>query len=572
MRARHTASLGRFGSVVSKTMEIARDVKVAQRLWDRDARLWTAKDEDLWLGWLDVIGQQKAEVPRLRDAAEEIRGAGFSDILLLGMGGSSLCPEVLRMTFGRLPGYPELHVLDSTVPAQVKSFKDRLDLSKTICVVASKSGGTSEPNAFRNYFYSRIQEVVGPEEVGRRFIAITDPGSMVEIDAQERGFRYIFHGVPSIGGRYSALSNFGMVPAALMGIDQVRLLERAELMAQSCAAYAPPDKNPGMALGITLAELAKSGHDKVTLITSPGISDLGAWLEQLLAESTGKSGKGLIPVDQEPLGTIEVYGLDRVFVYLRLTSEPDPEQDRIVGGFEMGGHPVIRITVPDRYDIGAEFFRWEFATAVAGAVLNVNPFNQPNVQESKDYTKSLTDEYERVGAVPTESPVMEADGLKVFTDKQNAVDLAKGIAGASLESCLRRHLDRLSLNDYVAMNAYLEMNNDNHDLLQAIRRCIRDNKKVATTVGYGPRFLHSTGQLHKGGPDSGLYIQITSDDMEDLPIPGRGFTFGVLKEAQSTGDFLALSTRKRRIIRVHLPSDVPAGLRRLLQAIETVLT
>ena len=557
---------------MSKTLEVARDVNLAQRLWDRDARLWTGKDEDLWLGWLDVIEHQRSQIPQILSAAEDIKQAGFTDILLAGMGGSSLCPEVLRMTFGRIAGYPELHVLDSTVPAQVKAIEERLDLSKTLCIVASKSGGTTEPNAFRNYFYSRIQETVGAEAVGSHFIAITDPGSMVEIDARERGFRYIFHGVPSIGGRYSALSNFGIVPAALMGLDIERLLDRADLMAQSCAAYAEPDRNPGMMLGIALAELAKSGHDKVTLVTSPGIVDLGAWLEQLLAESTGKSGKGLIPVDLEPPGETENYGLDRVFVYVRLAAEPDPEQDHALGMLEMAGHPIIRIAVPERYAIAAEFFRWEFATAVAGAVLNVNPFNQPNVQESKDYTKSLTDEYERVGVLPTESPVLVTDGIQVFTDKTNAVELAKGIAGGTLESCLHRHLNRTELRDYVAINAYIEMSAENNAILQRIRKRIRNEKKVATTVGYGPRFLHSTGQLHKGGPATGLYFQITSEDTEDLPIPGRSFTFGTLKAAQSTGDFLALSTRNRRILRLHLQSDVATGLERIYSAIDSILS
>ena len=394
---------------------------------------------------------------------------------------------------------------------------------------------------------------------------------MVDTDARERGFRYIFHGVPSIGGRYSALSNFGMVPAAIMGIDIAVLLDRAELMVQSCAACVEPAKNPGLVLGITLAALAKSGVDKVTFVTSPGIGDLGAWLEQLLAESTGKSDKGLIPVALEPIGHSDVYGLDRVFVYVRLMSKPDTDQDRTMDTLEIDGHPIVRIAVPEKIEIGCEFFRWEFATAVAGAVLNINPFNQPNVQESKDYTKSLTNEYERIGSLPTESPVLETAGIKVYTDQANALALATWIARGTLESCLRGHINRLELKDYVAINAYLEMNPENHELLQQIRKVIRNHKKVATTLGFGPRFLHSTGQLHKGGPNTGLFIQITSDDTEDLAIPGREFTFSVLKEAQSTGDYLALSTRKRRILRIHLSSDVATGLTKLHEAFEAAM-
>jgi len=572
MRSPHNVALGRFDEPVKKTMEIARETRMAKRVWERDARLWTGKDEDLWLGWLDIITEQKKEVPHLLEAAEDIKGAGFTDVLLLGMGGSSLCAEVIRLTFGRVDGYPELHVLDSTVPAQVKRFEGRVDLKNTLCIIASKSGGTTEPNVFRDYFYRRIQELVGPDEVGKHFVAITDPGSMVETDARERGFRYIFHGVPSIGGRYSALSNFGMAPAAIMGIDIEVLLDRAELMVQRCAACVEPAENPGLALGITLAALAKSGVDKVTFVTSPGIGDLGAWLEQLLAESTGKSDKGLIPIDLEPIGHADVYGPDRVFVYIRLMPEPDTDQDRTIDTLEMDGHPIVRISVPGKIDIGCEFFRWEFATAVAGAVLNINPFNQPNVQESKDYTKSLMDEYERIGSLPTESPVLETAGIKVYTDQANALALETWISGGTLESCLRGHMNRIELKDYVAINAYLEMNPENHELLQQIRQVIQNHKKIATTLGYGPRFLHSTGQLHKGGPNTGVFIQITSDDTEDLAIPGREYTFSVLKEAQSTGDHLSLSTRKRRILRIHLSTDVTAGLVKLHDAFENAMT
>ncbi|MBI4552502.1 MAG: bifunctional transaldolase/phosoglucose isomerase [Candidatus Latescibacteria bacterium] len=574
---RQVSAIGSYEEAVKKTLEEWRAAGKIRRLWNADASLWTGTDESQWLGWLHITEQQLEHANHLIRIAEEVKQAGFKSALLLGMGGSSLCPEVMKLTFGTIDGYPELHVLDSTVPAQVKAFEKKVKLSNTLFIVASKSGGTTEPNVFRNYFFDKVQRRLGKKKAGQHFIAITDPGSRVEIDAKERGFRHVCAGVPSIGGRYSALSDFGMVPAAIMGVDVVTLLERAERMAQSCAACVPPEENPGVVLGVILGELAKAGRDKVTIVTSPGIGDLGAWLEQLLAESTGKEGKGLIPVDNEPLGPPDVYGQDRLFAYVRLASGPDPGQDAAISALGLAGHPVVRIAVADPIDIGEEFFRWEIATAVAGAVLGINAFNQPNVQESKDYTKSLTDEYEKTGRLPPEMPILEADGITLFTDVANAAALGAAVPGTgfpmgSLESYLAAHLNRLTSGDYFALTAYIEMNAAHQEALQTIRLRIRDTKRVATTLGYGPRFLHSTGQLHKGGPNTGVFIQITSDDASDVPIPGKTFTFGVLKAAQSMGDFLSLSKRNRRVLRVHLPADVPAGLARLRQAVEKATT
>src|SRR5579862_6411073 len=388
-----------------------------QRLWQHDATLWTGTDEANWLGWLDIVDEQIAQHDQLAKLAKEIQTRGFEHILLLGMGGSSLCPEVLRMTFGRIPHFPTLHVLDSTDPAQVKSFEHQIDIAKTLFIVSSKSGSTLEPNIFKQYFFERAKQIVGADKVGSHFIAITDPGSKMQQVAEGDHFLHVFFGRPSIGGRYSALSNFGMVPAAAMGLDTRKFLSRAAEMVRACGPGSSVEENPGAALGIILGCAANAGRDKVTIITSPGISDLGAWLEQLLAESTGKQGKGIIPVDREVLGAPELYGNDRVFAYLRLENAPDAQQDAKLTALEKAGHPVVRIAVLDNYDLGQEFFRWEIATAVAGSVIAINAFNQPDVEASKIATRNLTTEYEKTGSLPAEKPVLEDKGIKLFTDE-----------------------------------------------------------------------------------------------------------------------------------------------------------
>lgn len=543
-----------------------------RRLWARDATLWTGTDEGGWLGWLGITEDQQASGIHLRAIAEEVRSAGFSHALLLGMGGSSLCPEVVARTFGRQDGYPTLHVLDSTDPAQVRAFEARVDLANTIFIVSSKSGTTLEPNIFTQYFFERVGQVVGAEEAGSRFIAITDPGSTLQQIAERLRFRHIFYGLSSIGGRYSALSDFGMVPSAIMGVDAPKLLDRAEEMARACASCVPIEANPGVVLGAILGVLARAGRDKVTIIASPGMWHFGAWLEQLLAESTGKAGRGLIPVDRESLGPPEAYGTDRAFIYLRMVSAPVPCQDAAMDALERAGQPVIRIAVSDPYDLGAEFFRWEIATAVAGSIIGINPFNQPDVEASKVATQQLTAAYERTGSPPSETQILQERSITLFSDEANAAALEEATgADRSLVGYLRAHLNRLGPGDYFALLAYIEMNEAHESALQMLRHAVRDKKRVATCLGFGPRFLHSTGQAYKGGPNTGVFLQITCDDPLDLPVPGHTYTFGVVKAAQARGDFQILAERSRRLLRLHLGPDVAAGLATLHAAIQQAL-
>ncbi|MGA7756112.1 MAG: bifunctional transaldolase/phosoglucose isomerase [Candidatus Sulfotelmatobacter sp.] len=543
-----------------------------KRLWDRDASLWTGDDESKWLGWLDIVAEQTAHQDELQKFAKEVHTRGFEHILLLGMGGSSLCPEVLRMTFGRIPQFPNLHVLDSTDPAQVKAFEHQIDIAKTLFIVSSKSGSTLEPNIFKQYFFERTKQTVGAAKAGSHFIAITDPGSKMQQVAEGDHFLHIFFGRPSIGGRYSALSNFGMVPAAAIGLDTKKFLSRTAEMVRACGPGSSVEENPGAALGIILGAAANAGRDKVTIITSPGIADLGAWLEQLLAESTGKIGKGIIPVDREALTSPDIYGNDRVFAYVRLENGVDADQEAKVAAIEKAGHPVVRITMADTYDLGAEFFRWEIATAVAGAIIGINAFNQPDVEASKIATRNLTSEYEKTGSLPAEKPILEDSGVKLFTDDKNAADLAKA-AGTdkSLAGYLKAHLSRIKAGDYFAVLGYIQMNAEHEQSLQKLRHAVRDKKHVATCLGFGPRFLHSTGQAYKGGPNSGVFLQITCDDAVELPVPGQKYTFGIVKAAQARGDFQVLAERGRRALRVHLGSNLKAGLATLDAALQKAL-
>jgi len=543
-----------------------------RRFWQHDASLWTGTDEANWMGWLDITADQIAHSDKLRAVVADVKKENFTDILLLGMGGSSLCPDVLKVTFGKIAGFPELHVLDSTDPAQVKAFENKVNLAKTLFIVSSKSGTTLEPNIFKQYFFERAKQTVGADKVGSRFIAITDPGSKMQQVAEADRFRHIFFGMASIGGRYSALSNFGVVPAGLMGLDMNRFLGRTQEMVEACGANVPVEQNPGVLLGIILGTAARNGRDKLTILTSPGLSALGAWLEQLVAESTGKQGKGIVPVDREEPGAPAVYGSDRVFAYVRLSSDADKAQDAKVAALEQAGHPVVRIVVGDVYDLGQEFFRWEIATAVSGSIIGINPFNQPDVEASKIATRNLTTEYEKTGSLPAESPILEDGGAKLFTDSKNADALAKA-AGSdkSLTGYLRAHIKRAGAGDYFALLAYIQMNSEHEALLQKLRHALRDQKQVATCLEFGPRFLHSTGQAYKGGPNSGVILQLTCDDAADLPVPGQKYTFGVVKAAQARGDFQVLAERGRRALRVHLGKDLASGLANLSAALQQAL-
>jgi transaldolase/glucose-6-phosphate isomerase len=555
------------GAVAASLDDWKKNNKVA-RLWQKDASLWSGTDESNWLGWLTITEEQFAHIDVLKQIAGDVKKARFKHALLLGMGGSSLCPEVLRMTFGKIKGFPELHVLDSTDPAQIKGIEAKVDLKSTICIVSSKSGSTLEPNIYKQYFFERVKASVGEKEAGNRFIAITDPGSKMQQVAEADKFRKIFMGVPSIGGRYSAISNFGMVPAAIMGLDVAKFLKNTEEMVKACGASTAAGSNPGVILGTVLGVAAIHGRDKITIVTSPGIFDLGAWLEQLIAESTGKIGKGIIPVDREHLAKPATYGNDRVFAYLRLAAKPNKAQDAAIAALEKAGHPVVRITLPNIYSLGQEFFRWEIATAVAGSIIGINAFNQPDVEASKIETKKLTSQYETTGSLPPESPFFEEKGIKLFADEKNAAALR---GGTKLVDVLKAHLSRLGAGDYFAVLGYITMNPANEKTLQTIRHAVRDKKKAASVLGFGPRFLHSTGQAYKGGPNSGVFLQITCDDAKDLPVPGQKYTFGVVKAAQARGDFAVLAERGRRALRVHLGKNLKTGLAMLTKAVQKAI-
>ncbi len=539
---------------------------LVRRLWDGDASVWTDSDESKWVAWLHIAEQQLARPDNLTELKQDVGQAGFTDVLLLGMGGSSLCPDVLSRTFGQQEGFPKLHVLDSTDPAQVLATERKIDLAKTLFFVSSKSGTTLEPDIMRRHFFERAGQVLGGAP-GAHFIAVTDPGSDLEAVANRDGYRDIFYGLKEIGGRYSALSNFGMAPAAAAGLDVVDFLKRAQQMADACKAEDPAE-NPGASLGLLLGAYANAGRNKLTFVVSKELESLGAWLEQLVAESTGKLGKAIIPVDMESVGTPEVYGADRVFVQIGLGS--DRPADERLSALEKAGHPVVRIECTDTAHLGQEFFRWEFATAVAGAVMEINPFNQPDVEASKVASRKLTEEFEKTKSLPGEEPFFENDGVKLFADASYSAKLAQGADTPTLVGYLRAHLDQIGAGDYVALLAYIEMNEPHEQALQSVRMAIRDRKKAATCLGFGPRFLHSTGQAYKGGPNEGVVVQITCDDATDVAVPGREYSFSIVKAAQARGDFTVLEERKRRALRVHL-ADVEGGLSRLAAAVSQAL-
>ncbi len=538
------------------------------RLWARDASLWSNSDEAKWLGWLEIVERQIADKQKFADFRAEVSRENFSHVLLLGMGGSSLCPEVLSFTFGKQNNFPKLHILDSTVPSQIREVESKIDLAKTLFFVSSKSGSTLEPNIFQAYFYDRVSQTVGRENAGKQFVAITDPNSKMQQVAEQNNFRKIFFGDSQIGGRYSALSDFGMIPLAAMGVDVGGFLQRTSEMVEACKT--PAQDNPGVILGAILGTAARDfGRDKVTIFTSQTIFDAGAWLEQLIAESTGKEGKSLIPVDREDVSSPENYSNDRVFAYLRLENEQDEKQESAIAALEEAGQPVVRIVLTDEMNLGQEFFRWEIATAVAGAIMEINPFNQPDVEASKIVTKELTSEYEKTGNLPSETPIFEGEGVKLFTDERNESELNESVgAEKSLANYIEAHLMRIKPDDYFGLLAYVEMNAENQALTQEIRQGIMQKHHVATCLGFGPRFLHSTGQGYKGGANNGVFLQITSDDVEDLAVPNQKYSFGIVKSAQARGDFAVLAERNRRALRVHLGANVKNGLSKILEIIK----
>ncbi len=520
-----------------------------RRLWERDFTLWSPQPlPELAdrLGWLELPGAMTADLETLAAFADEMRAEGVQHVVLLGMGGSSLAPEVVQSTFGHAAGWPELIVLDSTHPDAVRAVKARTDVRRTLFIVSSKSGTTTETLSFFRYFWAVT--AAAADRPGDHFVAITDPNTPLSREARERGFRRTFLAPPEVGGRYSALSVFGLAPAALIGSDIEGLVRWGQMMADACAASVPAHENPGLALGAALGELALAGRDKLTIFASPSLASLPAWIEQLVAESTGKGGRGIVPVCDEPAAGPTAYATDRVFAYIRLVDDAVGDLDARVDALEAAGHPVIHMWVPQRSALGGEFFRWEVATAAAGAVLGINPFDQPDVQLAKDLAREAMMGEGTTGAQP--SGEVAALAVDQF---------------AAPAQTIRDWLSRIRTGDYIGLQAYLAPAAEITNVLTDIRLRLRDRLRVATTAGYGPRFLHSTGQLHKGGPDTGVFLQLVDDPADALAVPETDYSFADLLRAQALGDLRALQQRGRRTLRVVLGRDTGEGLRRLLE-------
>ena len=542
-------SLGQLQPKVDARVAQLQKEDAPRRLWAKDSTLWTSnpgKREEIRdrLGWLSVADQMLEHVSELKQLARDART--YSDVVLLGMGGSSLCPDVLRNTFGSTKGHPRLHVLDTTDPATILGVRAKIRIQDTLFIVASKSGETTETLSHFVYFWGEVNSNGRAGAAGRHFAAITDPGTSLEKLAKEHGFRWIFRNPPDIGGRYSALSYFGLVPGALIGVDVAEMLERAVEMSHSCADSVPVDKNPGVWLGAVMGELALGGRNKVTLIASPKVATFGYWVEQLIAESTGKEGKGIVPVEGEPVGKPAVYGDDRLFVYIRMDGDAP---HRAVQALEKAGQPVVTLTMRDKLDLGGEFLRWEIATAIAGAILRIDAFDQPNVQESKDNTKKVLARFKASGKLPP----------------------AESVPASKSKSGLRSLLERAKPGAYLAIMAYTTRTPGAEAAIASIRTSVRDATHRATTAGYGPRFLHSTGQLHKGGPKTGLFLQIVQEDTKDVAIPGQPYSFSVLKSAQTLGDLQSLTSRRLPVLRVTLGKDAAAGWKALAAAVKSAV-
>lgn len=533
--------IGKYAPLVEQNLDKMIRDNIIQRIWDRDHTVWKPEPTEITnrLGWLTVTDRMQEEIADLEAFAKEVREAGFQFIVLLGMGGSSLGPEVLRQTFGKRDDYPELLVLDSIDPDWIKQVQDRIDPARTLFLVASKSGTTIEPNLLYEYFRSVVESAVGPQKAGGHFVAITDPGTVLVERAGKEGFRKVFENPSDIGGRYSVLSFFGLVPGVLAGVDIAALLGKANQLKQACALDSARD-NPGCLLGAVMGVMALKGRDKLTLIASPGVSRFGLWVEQLIAESTGKEGKGIVPVAGEPLVDSQYYGDDRLFVFLRLKGDDNTEVDAAVRVITDSGQPVVTVEMQDRYDLGAEFFRWEFATSVAGSLLGINPFDQPDVQSAKEATKKVLQVHEETGVLP------------------------KTKTGGSLIELL----EEVRPGNYFSIMAYIVESDETNTLISEFRRRVIERYRIATTFGYGPRFLHSTGQLHKGGPNSNLSLQLTVDHTQDLPVPGKLYTFGMLTNAQAIGDLQVLQESGRSVANIHSPNGDLAIARELADKLE----
>ncbi|QQS42673.1 MAG: transaldolase [Acidobacteriota bacterium] len=553
--------LKRFSMVLPAGLQAKLDEELARikeerlisRIRDRDASVWTGGDEGKWLGWLDIPKREQGDLAKyeaISNALEE-----FDDIALLGMGGSSLCPDVLSKIFG----VGRFHVLDSTVPDQVARLTHAIDPARTLFIVASKSGTTLEPNIFLGHFFDLVSAAKGKQHAGGNFVAVTDPGSKLEAIAERDGFRNVFLGDPQIGGRFSALSVFGMAPASAMGLDVGAIIEGGVRMAEECYG-SEPSMNAGAVLGALLGTCWKEGRDKLEILASPSVSSMGAWMEQLIAESTGKEGKAIIPFDLGGRVSGNPGRKDRVFAYLRTSEGFAQDHEEFVELLKAAGEPVITIEMDEKTGIGAEFFRWEFATAVAGAVMGIDPFNQPDVESAKVEARKLTDAYEETGELPEEKEFFEGGGVSFFTNAENRVAIgehgdAKGIVNA--------HFERITPGDHAAILAYVDMNDENIELLERIRTAIVERYGVSVSLQFGPRFLHSTGQAFKGGSNSGVFLQVSSDDAEDIDVPGKDYTFGVVKDAQARGDFQILLDRGRRALRAQFEGPSLEALRKL---------
>ena len=570
---RQDLALGIYGDVVQDTISRLKENYFNSRLWNHDGSLWKDNsavivDIENRLGWLDV--QKTIDLDRLKALRNDITGAGFKHVVLLGMGGSSLAPEVMARAFGQQPGFPALLVLDNTHPTQVQYIDETIDINRTLFVVASKSGSTIETHTFFKYFYERA------ERNGAQFIAITDPGSSLQKLAEEQNFRDVFLNPADIGGRYSALSYFGMVPAALMGLDLDRLWGSAQNMMKACADYVPEDRNPGAILGAVLGALGKEGRDKICIFGSPSLGNFGDWVEQLVAESTGKEGKGLVPVVGTSIGRPHDYDSDRILVYLKVEDDiSNIQMDGKVRALREAGHPRVRLLLADPYQLGGEFFRWEYATAVAGHLLGINPFDEPNVTESKQNTSRLLKYHQEHGELPQSTPVVAGRHLDLFIGQRTLEPLYDLCRAHNFRSDSRTELMAAQLigtraSDYLAILAYVPTHPEIVTTLEHIARRLRHVTRRAVTVGYGPRYLHSTGQLHKGGPNNGVFLQITAELDEDVAIPGMPYSFGTLNMAQAAGDLEALQNHNRRVLRLHVKGDVIAGINRLMAAIDLV--
>ncbi len=570
---RERSSLGGLLPQVEGRLRLIGDKQIVARIWEKDPSVWKKDDANVQqgiknrLGWLDTAHVMQERAADLTGFARQVKDEGYTSVVLLGMGGSSLAAEVMYRVFGTAESYPRFFMLDSTEPGTIAAIERRIEPGNTLFLVSTKSGDTTETLSFYRYFREKVDAAKGAK-AGENFAAITDPGSPLETLAKKEGFRKTFLNMPDVGGRYSALTYSGLVPAGLMGIDIAALLNKVDAMARVSAPGVSPKDNPGVWLGAVIGECYKEGRDKVTITTSPDLDSFGLWAEQLIAESTGKEGKGVVPVVGEPLGRPSAYGHDRLFVYLHVDGSSESHQEHALQKLEDTGHPVVRLNMSSKLDLGAEFFRWEMAVAVAGAIIGINPFNEPNVQESKDNTKSLLDVFEKQRRLPEGDPILEADGLALYG---NGEALSRAGSQGTLQSALQAFFSTVRQGDYVAIMAYIPSTGEQEELLHDARVAIRDGLRVATTFGYGPRFLHSTGQLHKGGPNRGAFIQVTSDSKRDLPVPGASYSFGTLIRAQAMGDFQTLQEHGRRAICLHIKGDLSEGVEHVREAIKSAL-